>query len=117
MPEHMNKQTRSLSRQTVQWMLELKGLLRHYDITIALGVPDAYDQLIQAAAVIDDAAITDLRLRLIEAGEPNVSQGEQKPPGNDTPRPDLGENVPEARAMTPSPPPNHCPIREWKSCL
>jgi hypothetical protein len=51
-------------------MLEMKRLLRQYGVTISLTAPDVHDLLMQAAAAIDDEAISSLRLRLMAAHNP-----------------------------------------------
>ena len=75
MTEPGYRQIRKLSRQTVQLMLEMKSLLRQYDITISVSAPDAYEQLIQASQAIDDDDVADVRRRLIAAGLPGEDNG------------------------------------------
>ncbi len=70
MSERSQRSTRTLSRETVQLMLEMKSLLRKYGVTISLTAPDVHDLLIQAAEAIDDEEINFLRLRLIAARRP-----------------------------------------------
>jgi len=73
MSEPRQRSTRSLSRETVQLMLQMQSLLREYGVTISLSAPNVYDLLIQAAEAIDDKEIDLLRRRLIAATPPELS--------------------------------------------
>ncbi len=70
MSERKQRSTRFLSRETVQLMLEMKSLLRKYDITISLTAPNVQELMIQAAELIDDEEVTALRHRLMAAKSP-----------------------------------------------
>ncbi len=67
------------SRQTVQLMLELSGLLRSHGIHISLTERDVDQQLITASEIFDDKDIQTLRQRLIEMQSPGSS-----PPPSDS---------------------------------
>ncbi len=59
-------------------MLEMKSLLRNYGITVALTAPDAYEQLVNASAGIDDRDIARVRERLLASGAPGASQAKSE---------------------------------------
>jgi len=81
MTEEIRKPTRGLSREIVQLMLEMNGLLRRYHISVSLTAPDVYDQFIQASETIEDDDIVALRSQLI-ATFTGVPQEEA--PGSDS---------------------------------
>ena len=70
MAEKISRQTKKLSRQTIQAMLEMKSLLRRYGITVSLAAPDAYEQLIRSSENLDDEAIQLLHKQLVETKIP-----------------------------------------------
>ncbi len=72
--ERRQRSTRSLSRETVQQMLEMKSLLRKYGTTISLTDPNVHDLLIQASEAIDDEEVAALRRRLIDARDAESEQ-------------------------------------------
>lgn len=97
MTQEVHKPTRGLSREIVQLMLEMNGLLRRYNISISLTAPDVYDQFIQASESIEDPDIVALRGHLIAAftgvpqeGVPDADDSElalQELPASDTTSP------------------------------
>jgi hypothetical protein len=56
----------TLSRYSVQLMLQMKLLLMQHGIDVSLTAPDAYAQLLRASQAIDDADVQQYRVRLLE---------------------------------------------------
>lgn len=56
----------ALSRQTIKLMLHMKRLLQKHGISVSLSQPDAYAQLLNTSQEIDDEAMQQLRVRLLE---------------------------------------------------
>ena len=57
MAEQVHSPSRGLSRQVVQLMLEMNGILRRHGISIALTGPHVYDDIVRASETIDDAEL------------------------------------------------------------
>ncbi|MDH3604446.1 MAG: PilZ domain-containing protein [Candidatus Tectomicrobia bacterium] len=59
--------SRSLSRQTVGLLLEMKRLLRRYDISIMLNASDAIERILMISAGLADLDIRECREQLLHA--------------------------------------------------
>ena len=59
--------SRSLSRQTVGLLLEMKRLLRRYDVSITLNTSDAIERILMISADLADIDIRECREQLLHA--------------------------------------------------
>lgn len=62
--------SRALSRQAVGLLLEMKRLLRRYEIPITLNASDAIERMLAVSAKVGDAEVQDCRERLLHATLP-----------------------------------------------
>ena len=69
-PTSPSQPSKSLSRQTVGLLLEMKRLLSRYDIEIKLNATDAIERMLSVSADMADIDIRECRERLLHATRP-----------------------------------------------